>query len=100
MIADAPVHHHHTYATCYALHGTMADGTAVRPGSAASNYLRLGTRIRLTGRSFYGTRIFTIRDTGPALADGHIDLWHPRRSACMSWGRRAISFRILPRHRR
>jgi 3D (Asp-Asp-Asp) domain-containing protein len=98
VLADAPVHH--THATCYALRGTMRDGTEVRLHSAASDYLKLGTRIKLVGRrTFYGMRIFTIRDTGPALADGHIDLWHPSRSRCMNWGSKPIKFKILPRRR-
>lgn len=83
-----------TYATCYALTGTMADGTPTRWGSAASNVLRLGTRIQLVGRSFYGLRRFTIRDTGGALGDGHLDLWYPSTSTCFAWGRRAVAYRI------
>lgn len=83
-----------TYATSYCLQGRMADGTFVRPGSAASNVLRLGTRIRLVGRSFFGRRRFTIRDTGGALGDGHLDLWHSSCSTSMAWGARRVRYRL------
>jgi 3D (Asp-Asp-Asp) domain-containing protein len=83
-----------TYATSYCLHGRMADGTYTRRRSAASNVLRLGTKIRLVGRSFYGMRRFVIRDTGGALGDGHLDLWHNRCGASIAWGRRSVRYRI------
>lgn len=84
-----------TYATSYCLQGTMADGTRVRARSAASNVHPLGTRIRLVGRPFYGgMRRFVIRDTGGALGDGHLDLWHPSCSASIAWGRRSVRYVI------
>lgn len=83
-----------TYATSYCLHGRMADGTYVRWGSAASNHLRLGTRIRLVGASFFGRRRFVVRDTGSALWDGHLDLWHPSCGASRAWGSRSVRYRL------
>lgn len=84
-----------TYATCYSLHGTMADGSGVRLRSAASNVLRLGTKIRLVGRPFYrGLRRFVVRDTGGALWDGHVDIWWYNYSDCLAWGRRPINYKI------
>lgn len=84
-----------TYATAYCLSGRMADGSYVRPGSAASNVLRLGTRIRLTGRSFFGRRYFVIRDTGGALGDGHLDLWTSSCGTARAWGHRSVTYRVL-----
>jgi 3D (Asp-Asp-Asp) domain-containing protein len=89
-----PDHPTRTYATSYCLHGTMADGSRTRPRSAASNVLRLGTKIRLVGRSFYGMRRFVIRDTGGALDDGHLDLWHTSCSTSIRWGHRPIAYRL------
>jgi 3D (Asp-Asp-Asp) domain-containing protein len=86
-----------TYATSYCLHGRMADGSYTRSGSAASNVHRLGTRIKLTGRSFYGQRYFTIRDTGGALGDGHLDLWTSSCGTARAWGHRSVSYRVLGR---
>lgn len=98
MMADVAAHR--VPATCYALQGTMADGTKVRRRSVASNVLPLGTKIRLVGRqSFYGLRVFYVRDTGSALGDGHLDFWHPSRARCISWGRRHVAFRVVPHGR-
>jgi 3D (Asp-Asp-Asp) domain-containing protein len=86
---------HHTYATSYCLNGTMADGSTVRMRSAASDWLPLGTHIRLIGRPFLGgLRRFVIRDTGPALSDGHLDIWHPSCSASVAWGARPVRFKL------
>lgn len=84
-----------TAATSYCLHGTMADGTYTRPGSAAMNGVRLGARIRLVGtRSFYGRRSFTIRDR---IGYGtRLDLWHGSCSAARAWGRRWVAFVFVP----
>jgi 3D (Asp-Asp-Asp) domain-containing protein len=35
-----------------------------------------------------------IRDTGPALADGHLDIWHPSCSAAVAWGARPVRFKL------
>jgi 3D (Asp-Asp-Asp) domain-containing protein len=94
LAAAAPADARSTYATAYCLHGTMRDGTYTRAGSAASNWLRLGTRITLTGRSFYGRRHFTIRDTGSALGDGHLDLWTASCHTAIQWGKRSVTYRI------
>ncbi len=86
---------YHTYATCYSLSGTMADGSTVRLRSAASNVHRLGTKIRLVGRPFYGgLRRFIIRDTGSALYDGHLDIWWYSYAGCIGWGARPITYKI------
>lgn len=82
-----------TYATSYCLQGRMADGSWVRPRSAASNVHPLGTHIRLVGRPFLGgLRRFVVRDTGGALGDGHLDLWHPSCSASRVWGARGVRY--------
>lgn len=86
-----------TYATSYCLRGKMADGSYVRPGSAASNRHELGTRIRLLGRAFFGRRRFVIRDTGRALGDGHVDLWAPSCSTAKAWGHRAVRYVVTYR---
>jgi 3D (Asp-Asp-Asp) domain-containing protein len=86
---------HRTYATSYCLNGTMADGSTVRMRSAASDWLPLGTHIRLIGRPFFGgLRRFVIRDTGPALSDGHLDIWHPSCAASVAWGARPVRFKL------
>lgn len=83
-----------TYATSYCEHGVMRDGSYTRPRSIASNFLPLGARIRLVGRSFFGMRRFVVRDTGGALFDGHVDVWSPSCATSIAWGRRPVSFHI------
>jgi len=95
LAIPASSHARATFATCYSLTGLMADGTQTRLRSAASNVHPLGTRIRLVGRPFLrGMRRFVVRDTGGALGDGHLDLWHPSYIACVRWGRRSVTYRI------
>lgn len=81
-------------ATSYCLQGRAADGTYVYPGMVAHNFLAPGTKIYLTGRSFFGQRYFQVHDTGPALADGHFDIWSSTCSTSMAWGRRFITYKI------
>jgi 3D (Asp-Asp-Asp) domain-containing protein len=93
-IAPATAQADGTAATSYCLHGRMADGSYTRWGSAAMNGVRLGAHIRLTGRSFYGQRTFTVRDR---IGYGtRLDLWHPSCAASRAWGRRWVSFVFVP----
>lgn len=83
-----------TYATCYQLTGLTASGTYVNRRTAAHNYLPFGTKIRLVGKRAGpgGIRRYIIRDTGPALRDGHLDLWAPW--GCMTFGKRTVRYKI------
>lgn len=89
-----PTDYRRTYATCYQLHGRTASGAWVNRRTAAHNYLPFGTKIRLVGRQAGpgGVRRYVIRDTGPALADGHLDLWAP--GGCLRFGKRPVAYRI------
>ena len=81
-------------ATCYQLQGRTASGTLVNRRTAAHNFLRPGTKIRLVGKQTGpgGIRRYIIRDTGPALRDGHFDLWAPAN--CMQFGVKTIKWKI------
>ena len=83
-----------SYATSYCLHGTMANGRHVHRRAVANNFLWMGTKIKLVGRSFFGLRRFVVSDTGPALRDGHFDLWSPSCWRSRAWGRRTIRYKI------
>jgi hypothetical protein len=88
MIADHPI-----TATSYCLHGTMADGTYTRAGSAASNELPLHARIRIVSRQPGpgGQRRFVIRDR---IGWGtRLDLWHGSCSVARAFGRRRVMYR-------
>lgn len=96
------IDYHHTervqssYATAYCLSGTMANGRKVHPHAIAHNGLKLGTRITFT-RPAFGMRNFVVSDTGPALEDGHFDIWTSSCTAARKWGRRNIRYRIARR---
>lgn len=83
-----------SYATSYCLQGTMANGNYVHKRAVANNFLLPGTKIRLVGRSFYGLRRFVVSDTGPALRDGHFDIWSPSCGRSIAWGRRSIQYKL------
>jgi 3D (Asp-Asp-Asp) domain-containing protein len=71
----------------------MADGSRVRFGSVANNFLRFGTRIRLTKPGPYGRRTFTVRDR---IGYGsQLDFWVPSCRYGFYWGRRTVVFRVL-----
>lgn len=93
--SDARTPERSTYGTCYSLRGKMANGDYVHFGAVASNRLRLGTHIKLTRRTFFGRRKFTVKDTGKALWDGHLDFWYPSTSACYDWGHRPVKYRVI-----
>jgi 3D (Asp-Asp-Asp) domain-containing protein len=83
-----------SYATCYNLQGVTASGTYVNKRTAAHNFLFPGTKIRLVGKQAgpNGVRKYVIRDTGPALRDGHFDLWSP--GGCTQFGVRPIHWKF------
>lgn len=79
-----------TSSTAYCLPGTMADGTAVRPGSIAHNGYPLGTRLTITP-SPTGRRRFVVRDR---IGWGtELDFWVPSCGQALAWGRRTVSIR-------
>lgn len=89
LIAEEEVEAYTVGSTSYCLSGTMADGTGVRPGSAASNAHPLGTKI-YTSRPVFGLRRWTIRDR---IGYGsQLDFWAPACSMSTAWGRRTISY--------
>jgi 3D (Asp-Asp-Asp) domain-containing protein len=72
----------------------MANGLQVHKRAVAHNFLMPGTKIKLVGRSFYGLRRFVVSDTGPALRDGHFDIWADSCAKSRAWGRRTIRYRL------
>lgn len=94
LAAATPAQARTSYATSYCLQGTMANGKQVHKRAVAHNFLWPGTKIRLTGRSFYGVRRFVVSDTGPALSDGHFDLWSYSCARSIAWGKRTIQYRL------
>jgi 3D (Asp-Asp-Asp) domain-containing protein len=86
---------HPNYATCYDLQGTTADGKHyVNRRTAANNFLPFTTKIRIVGPNAGpgGIRRYIVRDTGPALSDGHFDLWSP--GGCANFGVKPICWKF------
>lgn len=83
-----------SYATCYDLNGRTASGHWVDRRTAAHNWLPFRTKIRIVGKQAGpgGIRKYIVRDTGPALSDGHFDLWAP--SGCIEFGKRPIRWKM------
>lgn len=80
--------------TAYCLSGRMADGTYVRPRSAASNRHPLGTRLQLTGRQAGpgGLRRYVVRDR---IGHGsELDLWTGSCAQAIRYGRRRVTYRL------
>lgn len=79
--------------TSYCLRGTMADGTYTRPGSAAHNGLRFGTRIYVRP-AVYGRHRWVVRDR---IGWGtELDFWARSCAQARVYGRRTIRMRVLP----
>lgn len=99
MPFDHNPHHHRphvTAATSYCLRGQTAHGGTVNKRTAAHDFLFPGTKIRIVGRQPGpgGVRKYRVEDTGPALRDGHFDLWAPSCSMSTNFGRRPIKWKL------
>lgn len=99
MIASNHGHLKHHYphpiqgATAYCQTGIMANGQQTEPGDIANNQMALGTRIE-TKHSVFGRRFFTVTDR---IGFGSLmDFYTPSCEEADQFGRRNISFRILP----
>jgi 3D (Asp-Asp-Asp) domain-containing protein len=92
----AIVHHYpHVVqgSTAYCQAGTTASGTQTHWGIVASNRLRLRTWIELK-RPVHGRRRFRVEDTGSSIMQ--LDIWMASCADATNFGRRPVSFRILP----
>lgn len=82
--------------TAYCLAGTMADGSAVRGGSLASNQYPLGTILEVQP-ALGGRRRWTVRDR---IGWGtRLDFWSPSCRNAFAWGRRIVRIRPWQRRR-
>ena len=82
-------------ATSYCLSGTMANGKQVHKRAIAHNFLKPGTKIRIIGGTgFNGRRLYVVSDTGPALSDGHFDIWSESCDASIRWGSRGFKYKL------
>lgn len=84
------------YHSCDGSTTMTASGRTVQVGYVANNSLRLGTWVEMKRpRTVMGRRWFKVMDRGgPGFV---LDFWAPSCSWMSSWGRRSVSFRVVPR---
>lgn len=69
-----------------------ASGSIVRRGVVATNFLPIGTRLKI------GDETFTVEDRMNSKYNGVqiIDIWHPTRKEALAFGRKDLEITILP----
>ena len=70
-----------------------ASGTVVRVGVVATNFLPIGTRLKI------GEDIYTVEDRMNAKYNGKkiIDIWHPTTKEAIEFGAKNLEIEILPK---
>lgn len=61
-----------------------ADGSIVKDGIIATNFLPFGTKVRIP--KYFGDRIFTVHDRMNARYWYRIDIWMPFKKDALTWG--------------
>ncbi|MFH1973543.1 MAG: hypothetical protein ABIK13_02970 [Patescibacteria group bacterium] len=73
---------------------TTADGSQVRDGIVAANFLKFGTRFRIP--DVYGDKVFEVHDRMNARYQYKIDIWMLTKAEARAWGVRTVKVEILP----
>lgn len=73
---------------------TTADGSRVRDGIIAANFLKHGTRVRIP--EYFGDKVFEVHDRMNARYDQRVDIWMVKKSDAYAWGVRRVKIEILP----
>ncbi|MBI4138697.1 3D domain-containing protein [Candidatus Uhrbacteria bacterium] len=73
---------------------TTANGTRVRDGIVAANFLKFGTRIRIP--EYFGDKVFEVHDRMNARYTQRVDIWMLQKSEALAWGVRRVKIEILP----
>lgn len=81
-------------AQCDSTPFTTANGTRVRDGIVAANFLKFGTRIRIP--EYFGNQVFEVHDRMNARYSYRIDIWMLQKSDARAWGVRNVKIEILP----
>jgi 3D (Asp-Asp-Asp) domain-containing protein len=71
-----------------------ANGTRVRDGIVAANFLKFQTRIRLP--ELYGDKIFVVTDRMHERYTNRVDIWMEKKSEALRFGvKRRVKIEIL-----
>ncbi len=71
-----------------------ANGTRVRDGIIAANFLRFGTRVRIP--QYYGDKVFVVTDRMNPKFNERIDIWMNDKAQAYAWGVRRVKIEVLP----
>lgn len=71
-----------------------ANGTVVRDGVVATNFLPFGTRVRFP--EIYGDKEFIVADRMNTRYFYRIDIWMPDRKDALKFGKKDVLVEILP----
>ena len=71
-----------------------ANGTVVRDGVVATNFLPFGTRVRFP--ELYGDKEFIVADRMNTRYFYRIDVWMPDRKDALKFGKKDVLVEILP----
>lgn len=71
-----------------------ANGTHVRDGIIAANFLRFGTKVKFPDYS--GDKIYEVTDRMNERYPNRADIWMETRDAAMDFGIRTLKMEILP----
>ncbi len=71
-----------------------ANGTVVRDGVVATNFLPFGTRVRFP--ELYGDKEFIVADRMNTRYFYRIDVWMPDRKEALKFGKKDVLVEILP----
>lgn len=72
---------------------TTADGSQVRDGIVAANFLKHGTRIRIPDH--FGDKVFEVHDRMNSRYTYKIDIWMLNKKDALKWGVRTVKVEIL-----
>lgn len=72
---------------------TTADGSQVRDGIVAANFLPHGTRFRIPDQ--FGNKVFEVHDRMNSRYTYKIDIWMLNKSDARKWGVRNVKVEIL-----
>jgi 3D (Asp-Asp-Asp) domain-containing protein len=70
-----------------------ANGTRVRDGIVAANWLKFGSRIRIP--EMFGDKVFVVTDRMHPRFDDRLDIWMSEREDAIQFGLRRLDIEVL-----
>ena len=70
-----------------------AEGTYVRDGIVAANFLPMGTAIKIP--AIYGDKIFVVEDRMNSRYNYNVDVWFPSKELAKEFGRKTVKIEVV-----